>query len=45
MCNLHMAPLCVAVGLLASRYGVVWAKCIIGLLRLLLCQLFRYLGS
>lgn len=45
VCKLQVALSCVAVGLLASQYGVVWAKCIIELLHSLACRLFRFLGS
>ena len=30
MCKLRMAPSCVAVGQLASQYGVVWVVCMWG---------------
>ena len=44
-----MAPSCVAVGLVASQYGIVWAMCINGLrvslsfwaLCLLQCRIFH----
>lgn len=45
VCKLQVDSSCVAVGLLASQYGVVWVECIIELLHLLACRLFRFLGS